>query len=134
MSKFIQLQNAIYSIFARAEWKAENIPTRPSNYIEVNPLPKYIRTNIVHSGAGVNSGSLSGLLIIDIFTPYGLGTEDAFSIADALDRYLVSKSINTADGLVQFKSSAFQGNGQDSVNSSLYRSTYTIPFNFFRSN
>lgn len=132
MGKYLDIQNDIFSIFNSTAWKAENIKTYPSNFIAVNSGNEFVRVSIIPSGVGVNLKSVSGVLIIDIFTPAGNGPKAAALIADKLDTYLVGKSLTTGIGSVtQLKSSALQLLGNDKDNSALYRSNYTIPFNYF---
>lgn len=129
--KYVALQEAVFSIFAKDEWKAEGIKTYPSNFIPVVTSDTFLRVSIIPSGSSVNQSSTSGLLMVDIFTPAGVGLTNASNILDALDRYLNRKAISTDKGLLQFNYSSAEHKGVDSVNSSLYRSLYSIPFNFF---
>lgn len=132
MGKYLNIQNDIFSIFNSTAWKAENIKTYPSNFIAVNSGNEFIRVSIIPSGSGVNLNSVSGVLIIDIFTPAGNGPKAVALIADKLDTYLVGKSLITGiNSVTQLKSSSLQLLGNDKDNSALYRSNYTIPFNYF---
>ena len=134
MGKYANLQTDIFSVFDSVEWKAENITTYPSNFIAVNPGNEFIRISIIPSDEGVNVRSVSGVMIVDIFTSAGSGPSRAGFIADTLDTYLQSKSLSTVSNIVtQFKSSNMAPSGRDKDNKSLYRSTYSIPFNYFRS-
>jgi hypothetical protein len=132
MGKFTRLQEDAFSIFNSAEWKAENIKTFPNNFITVNPGNEFIRVSIIGSGIGINLESVSGVFIIDIFTSAGNGPRQASLIADKLDQYLVGKSISGESGSVtQFSNSALDARGLDRDNPALFRSLYTIPFNYF---
>lgn len=132
MGKYTNLLNDVFSIFSSSAWIAENIKTYPSNFIAVNSGNEFIRVSIIPSGNGANLISASGVLIVDIFTAAGNGPKATTSIADKLDLYLVGKSLKTAtNGVTQLKSSSLQFLGNDKDNPALYRSSYTIPFNYF---
>lgn len=132
MGKYTGLQEDIFSVFATPEWKAEKIKTFPVNFVTVNQGNEFIRVAIVSSGAGINLSSVSGTFIVDIFTPAGNGPKQASLIADKLDQYLVGKSLSTNSGAVtQLTSSSFDVGRPDRDNPALFRSTYTIPFNYF---
>lgn len=132
MGKYEATEINVFSVFDSAEWKAEAIKTYPTNFIAVNPGNEYIRVNIIPSGKGVNLVSLSGVIIVDIFTSAGNGPRRTSTIADKLDRYLVGKSLETVNGAtLQLKNSTLALVGVDPDNTSLYRSIYTIPFNLF---
>jgi hypothetical protein len=132
MGKYSNLQADAFSIFDSAAWKAENIKTFPTNFVPVSPGNEFIRVSLLPSGNGINIRSVSGVFIIDIFTPAGNGPKRVSQIADKLDQYLVGKSMSTSAGSVtQLQNSSLQPNGIDRDNSTLYRSTYTIPFNYF---
>lgn len=132
MGKYEAAEKSIFSVFNSSIWKAENIKTYPSNFVIVNPGTEFIRINIIPSGKGINLISLSGVIIVDIFTSAGNGPRRTSTIADKLDQYLVGKSLTTDDGnCLQLKNSSLAAVGVDSDNASLYRSNYTIPFNLF---
>jgi hypothetical protein len=132
MGKYIGLQDDVFSIFNSATWKAEQIKTYPSNFVAVAAGNEFIRVSIIASGSGLNLKSVSGVLIIDIFTSAGNGPRQAFLIADKIDQYLVGKSVTTTSGYkTQFSNSSLDIRGLDRDNPSLSRSIYTIPFNYF---
>jgi len=132
MGKYENLEKDVFSIFASTLWKNENIKTFPVNFIELNPGNEFIRASVIPSGNGINLTSISGVLIIDIFTSAGNGPRRTSLIADKLDSYLVGKSVSTVSGnSTQFNKSALSYVGLDTVNSALYRATYSIPFNYF---
>jgi hypothetical protein len=132
MGKYIDLQEDIFSVFDSVAWKAESINTYPFNFIAVDPGNQFIRVNILPSDIGVNLKSISGLLLIEVFVPKGNGPKPLFAVADKLDNYLVGKSLSTHAGTVtQFQNSSVQPLGIDKENHSLYRATYSIPFNYF---
>ena len=131
MGKHSNTLSAVYSIFGLNEWVAESIKTLPSNFVGVVPGNEYIRVHIIASGKGVQRGSMSGIVNIDIFVPSGAGPNRAAAIADTLDKYLESKIKQAGSGTVQFGESTVRPLGADPANSSLYRSLYAIQFNYF---
>jgi len=132
MGKYENLEKDVFSIFGSTLWKSENIKTFPVNFIELTPGTEFVRVSVIPSGNGINLTSISGVLIIDIFTSAGNGPRRTSLIADKLDSYLVGKSVSTVSGnSTQFNKSALAYVGLDTVNSALYRATYSIPFNYF---
>jgi len=132
MGKYENLEKDVFSIFGSTSWKNENIKTFPVNFIELTPGTEFVRVSVIPSGNGINLTSISGVLIIDIFTSAGNGPRRTSLIADKLDSYLVGKSVSTVSGnSTQFNKSALAYLGLDIVNSALYRATYSIPFNYF---
>lgn len=131
MGKFAALIDSVYSVFAQDTWKAENIKTFPVNFIPVEPGKEYLRMDVIPSSVGVNLKSSSGVLMIDLFVPAGGGLKRTSEIADKLDEYLVGKQIDVAGGRLQCSRSTLSRGKVDSENPALYRSTYTINFNFF---
>ena len=132
MGTYTALETDVYSIFSSAGWLAENVKTYPSNFLAISPGNEYIKVSIIPSGRGINLKSKSGILIIDIYTPAGGGPRAASLIADKLDSYLVGKTVTTVSRTnTQFEQSSLSHLGTDRDNSSLFRSSYTIPFNYF---
>lgn len=129
--KYERLTKDIFSIFDAPLWKAEGIKTFPANFVTVNPGNEYIRVSIIPSGRGINQKSVSGIMIIDIFISAGTGPLRAGLIADKLDEYLIGKTISTGSNATQLLISSLNFSGVDSDNPSLYRASYTIPFNYF---
>ena len=131
MGKYAVVQGDIFSVFDAAGWQAENIKTYPQNHIPINPSSEWIRVSIVPSSFLSTLDSLSGQLIIDIFTSAGNGPKRPFEIADILDQYLTGKYLTTGgSGATQFLNSTMGGGALDIDNPSLYRSIYTISFNY----
>jgi hypothetical protein len=132
MGKYAQIDNNILAVFGTSRWNAENIKTYPENFIKVGTSDEFIRVSIVTSGNGVNLKSVSGILLIDIFTKVGDGPKRSSTIADKLDSHLSGKSLSAVAGtVVQFQSSTVGRGKNDIDNSALYHKTYTIPFNYF---
>jgi len=132
MGKYSNLEKDIFLLFSNPLWIAEAIKTFPSNFVTANAGTEFIRINILPKGAGINLNSTSGILLIDIFIFAGNGTKRTSLIADKLDSYLVGKSLSTETNTVtQFGNSALDYLGLDKDNPTLFRATYSIPFNFF---
>lgn len=133
MGKFTAVEDDIFSVFASSTWKNENIETQPSNYSSPQAWTKYVRVNVIQSGKGVNKVSVSGILIIDIFTPVGEGPTLATQIADKLEQHLAFKTLQTTSGgVTQFpEGGSLVPKGVDAANATLFRSSYTIPFKYF---
>ena len=131
MGKYSDNQSDIYSIFDSAPWKAENIQTWPAGY-KGDTSDQYVSVSIIPSGTGANRSSVSGILIVDIFTPAGFGPTQQNLIADKLDKHLQHKLVKTqSGGTTQFQASTLKPMGVDKVNPSLARVGYEIPFKFF---
>lgn len=130
MGKYITLQTNIFTIFGSQEWNAENVKTVPTNFTGIDFSEEFIRISIVPSNKGLNRKSVSGILIADIFTKAGDGPTRAFDLADKLDTYLQNKYFSIDPNAIQFFGSMFRTDTLDSDNPSLFRSTYSIPFNY----
>ena len=132
MGKYTSLQLDVFSVFASQAWKDEAIITVPDNVPQGAEGKDYIRVSVLASGRGINRASASGVVMVDIFTSAGRGPSAAAVIADTLDSYLANKQLATAAaGVTQFGSSSFAPKGADPANATLFRSTFTIPFNYF---
>jgi len=131
MGKYLNIDTRIFSIFGSDAWLSESVKTYPCNFIKLDSTVPYIRISIIPSGIGVNKNSVSGVLIADIFIPNGSGPKAASTIADKLDTHLINKTFEIAEGVsTQFFNSTHSLVGTDVDNSALYRTTYTIPFNY----
>jgi hypothetical protein len=131
MDRYSNISNSIFPVFGTEAWKAEKIRTFAANHIGVNTSSEYIRVSVIPNGSGSNLKSMSGVLMIDIFTKAGMGPNRFFSIADKLDSYLVGQGKRPSEGkFVQFFSSSLQPNGLDKDDPTLFRTTYSIPFNY----
>jgi len=132
MGKYAQVDSNILALFGTSKWVAENIKTYPENFIKIGTPEEFIRVSIIASGNGINLKSVSGILLIDIFTKAGDGPKRPSTIADKLDSYLSGKSLSAVSGtVVQFQSSTISRGKVDIDNSALFHKTYTIPFNYF---
>ncbi len=115
MGKYLDLQSDIFSIFASTAWTSENIKT------------------IIPSGESVNSLSVSGMLIVEIFSPANEGPKRSSEIADLVDKHFSRRTIQASGKTTQLFGSSLTPNGLDYANKSLIRSTLSFPFNHFRS-
>ena len=88
MGKYSNLLSDVNSIFAATAWTNENIKTFPDNFIKMDAGTEFIKLSVIPSGLGINVRSISGVLIIDIYTPSGNGPKRSLAIADKLDTYL----------------------------------------------
>lgn len=132
MGKYTALETDIYSVFHQVGgWPTTGIDTHPVNFVPPQPASRFIKVAILPSDDGVNINSVSGIIMIDIFTSAGNGQTDAFDIADKLDTYMVGKTFNVGSGSTQCGKSAVRPEGIDKDNPALYRTTYTIPFNYY---
>jgi hypothetical protein len=131
MGKYTNLESNVHSIFASVSWKAQGVITVPANYAGNVESDEYIRISIVSSGLGYNLHSVSGMLMIDIFTRAGEGPRRSSVIADLLDSYLVGRTISPTSGVsVQMMGSSVSQSGPDKDNPALNRAIYAIPFNY----
>lgn len=131
MGKYTALEDNVFDVFDSAEWKALSIPTFPTNFVVDDAGIPFIRVNILPASRGINLVSVSGMLMIDIFTSAGEGPNPAFDIADKLDTFLQGKNLDAGNGNTQFHSSSFGVKGPDVDDPTLFRTTYSIPFNYF---
>jgi len=131
MGKYSATQEAVFSVFSTEAWLSENIKIFPSNFTGKVENSDYLRVTILSSDTGINLTSARGLLNIEIFTVKNKGPSSSNLLADTLDAYLQGKSIKVDAGVIQFSNSSLSPDGIDRDNSDLYRTLYTIPFNFF---
>lgn len=132
MSKYEDLVTQVFSIFDSQAWKSQGIKTIPDNYLAKDTGSEFIRVSVIPSGGGLNLNSLSGVLLIAVFVSANNGPKRLFQIADKLDNFLLGKTVKTtSDHKVQFKGSSLSSGANDSDNPTLYRNTYSIPFNYF---
>lgn len=136
MGALANINSDILGVFGSAAWIAENIKTVPDDFAGTNIGSEFIRLSIIVSNSNKTNPlqSRSGQLIVDIFVPGGKGPKRPTAIAEKLDSYLVGKVLKSNvsnKGSTQFGSSSLSGMGADKDNPSLFRSTYTIPFDYF---
>ena len=132
MGKYETISRLVNSIFGTPEWALEAIPTYPPNFAIPSGTTKAIRLSIVASGSNKVSfpKSVSGQIIIDIFTSVGDGPKQGNLISDTLDRYISGKSI-TDGGTIQTSESTLVDMGDDTADKSLRRFKYSISFNYY---
>lgn len=131
MGKYSNIDSNVYSIFGLTSWIAEKIKTYPANFVAIDRPSEFIKVSIIPSGPGINLNSVSGVIIIDIYVPAGKGPQRASLIADKLDTYLSGQTLYPTNACIQLLTSSVSVNGVDKEDPSLYRTTYTIPFNYF---
>lgn len=131
MGKFTTAESDVFSVFASQAWKDTGLKTIPSNFPAPENVTQFLRVSILPSGKGVNALSVSGLIIVDIFTTADAGPKAASTIADTLEQHLARKSVRTGLGTTQFQTGSLSLRGKDSVNPLLFHSSYSIPFTFF---
>jgi hypothetical protein len=135
MGKYTSVYEDAFSVFAMPTWISEGIKVVPQNYLASGLGDEYLRVSVLTGGNLAYRNlfdSVTGQLIIDIFVASGNGPKRLAAIADTLDTYLAQKTIYTlANHSIQFGSSGMNPMGLDSANPSLYRGSYSIPFNYF---
>lgn len=131
MAKFHDAHHSIMAIFGSPKWTAEQIKTIPSNFIGGDLGAEYIRVSVITGGQGINIGSVSGQLVIDIFVPVGEAVLRAVTIADKLDQVLVGKLIQQGNASVQIMGSTLSPSGIDAANRALYKYRYVTSFNYY---
>lgn len=130
MGKFTRLLQDVFSIFGTTEWIAENIKVVPQNFVSNSEVTEYLRVSVIPSEGGVNTQSTNGLIMIDIFTPQGMGPFRASKLADTLDSYLLGKSFNVGGSTTQvLKTSNMRI--VSSKESLLCHAIYQVQFNHF---
>lgn len=129
--------DSVLLVFSDPLWLAEDIKTYPSNFTNEEALSEYIRVSVVGNGEGTPcygsyTDHFSGILLIDIFIPAGVGTRRAYTIADRLDHFLAgkTKSAPGSSGNVQFGPSTLSMHGIDRDDRDLYRAQYSLPFQY----
>lgn len=90
-------------------------------------IPPYGLVSVLASGPGVNTQSMTGVVVIDIIVVGGKGPQEAHAFADALDERLVKKSVIGA----QFFTSTLVPRGPWAKSPTLTRYEYSIGFKFF---
>jgi len=132
MGKYANLDTKIFALFGTSSWTAEGIKTFPANFVAMDAGTEFIRVSIIPAGPGINLKSVSGIVLIEIFVEANKGPKRASYIADKLDIFLSGKNLMpTTKIAIQLGSSAISPLGNDPDNPSLYRTSYTIPFNYF---
>lgn len=131
--RYVDLAKDVFSVFARDDWAAEKISIFPYHTRPSAMGVEYVTFTLLPSKPALNSRSLAGILILEIYTPVAKIPMRPLEIADELDKYLVNKSYRTGEGTTQFMTSAIEDRGSaiDAENSGLCRTLYSIPFNHF---
>jgi len=134
MGKYSNLTSDIFSVFSSSEWQSTGYKTIPADFVGKDLGDQFLRISVLSSGRQPANSlkSVSGMLMIEIFVPAGLGPSKVNQIADKLDEFLAGKTLQTSlGGTTQLSASTLSGGGPDTANSSLYRIIYSISFNYF---
>jgi len=133
MGKFTNIMTDVFSIFGSPEWADEKLKTVPSNFSTEDLGNEFLRISIQLGDSPVNVSSMSGMLIVDIFSAFGVGPPRVTAIADILDAYLLrGVSFSYASGsTTQFLTSSFAIIGQDKDNPVLIQAQYVANFNHY---
>jgi hypothetical protein len=131
MGKFTAVTKDVFSVFASPEWLAENIKTYPRDFVQGGLSSEFIRVSVLTPSEGVNTKSVNGVMLVEIFTEAGKGPNRANVIADALDKHFSKKTLKTGSGMTQLFDSVLTYNGLDADNSALVKSTFSIQFKYF---
>lgn len=126
MGKYELAEQAVFNVFDSTEWKDKEITSVPSGHDGPLTAP-YIRIKVIPSGQSLNAKSISGLVMIEIFTAWGEGPRPSTRIADILDEFLQYKSFPQ----IQLFLSACTGFEQDVDKNDLGRAIYSVPFSHF---
>ena len=128
MSKFQKASDAILGLFA-APW---SIPTVPQNFTGAPTSVPYLRVSPLFEASEVNSESLRGVLMVEIFVSRGDGPQQAMIAADALNDLLNTKEIQLTDNaVIQTGRCSLSPLRPDPDSKILSRAVYSIPFNYF---
>lgn len=131
MSKFQTISKQIYAVFASKSWTDTNIKMLPENYVSGKNNGEFARLSVIPGGRSLNLKSASGILIIDVFVVSGNGPQRSLVVADKLDELFCGKSFTNPQGRLQFSAGTLSKGTPDIDNSSLYRISYSVTFNFF---
>jgi hypothetical protein len=126
VGKLVAAVDDIFSFFGSFVWSSENIATFPQNFVNTSGLNEFVRLNVILAPLPINRGSASGMLKVEIFTEAGQSIDRPVEIADRLNTHLENKFV----GQCQFTGSSLTNIGLDE-NPALFKSIYTINFNFF---
>ena len=129
MTLYEKINRSILAIFGGTEWTSNGVKTVPENFVlNDDALDEFVRLHVIVSGYGPNIVSKSGMLMVDIFTPAGIGPSRPFVIAGLLDSVLASKSFSMDGITTQFRQSSVANAGRDTANTALNLAQYSLPF------
>lgn len=132
MAKFLEIQTNIFNVFGSLAWRIKGIEAYPREF-EIVELTSdssaAIRVSILMEGKGVNLVSVSGVVIIEIYSHTAAGPKIIATTSDTLDAFLVGKQFSITEGIVtQFFSSSLGISRKDAVNPRLSVTLYSINF------
>ena len=131
MSKFKRVQDAVYSRLDSAAWKDVAVATYPRDFF-IKAVPReYVRVSILSNGPSLNLHSVSGMLMLEIFTDRDAGPTRAVEIADSLTLIFSKKTVSDGNFVTQFMDSSLTPNGPDKDTNRLTKQTLSVPFNHF---
>ena len=120
----------IETAFGSTTWTANNIDTRPDNYLGAGGsnseyvVIKFMPSNSSLSAYGVQK-KYEGLVAVKMFTKAGEGQGRVMAIANLIDILLEHKTLTNGTKL---GSSYLNVEGLDPQNKALYSASYIIPF------
>jgi hypothetical protein len=129
VGKYVATETRLNELFGSSPWLAEGVPAFPANFEPEDGFPsKYCQFSVVASEDGIPGyarfDNVSGVIMIEIYTPAGSGPRDASEIADKLDKHLQAKTF----GETQFFKSSCGAVRRDVANPTLSRAIYQVPF------
>lgn len=124
MGKYSSAQTDIFNLLNQLK---SDVRVFPNNFKGEKGDPPFVRVTIVPSGPPLNASSLSGVLLVEIFTAWGEGPDSSTNIADKLDKHLQYKSV----GQTQLFNSSMDRQERDKDNQALSRTIYSLPFSHF---
>jgi len=130
MSSYSQIIEDLDAVFATSEWTSNDIASYPSNMAPTGTKPsEYVVLEVLPSqDLSIQYGSVnqvSGLIIIQIYTPVNTGPRRIYEISDLLDNVLQKQQLG--EGL-QTNASALDPKGNDPDDPTLYRADYVLRF------
>jgi len=129
MNRFEEITHDIHLLFGSQAWQDNAIKTLPSNFVD-ETTNEYIRIGVVINTLQ-NTNNAHGVINIEIFVPSGSSLKRTMQIADMLNLLLGRKLHNLSKGSIQFGLGSLGTGARCPDAASLYRTLYTIPFNFY---
>jgi len=123
--KFSKAFDNLSTLFVNSGLAVWPVGVRPESRPEV-----YGELSFILSDNGVNSASVAGSVIVDIYIQDGVGPRAAYVFGDSLDDYLLRKS----HGGTQFFSSTLVPRGPSPTNSTRSIYEYSVTFKHFGAN
>ena len=137
MSKFVEQQAAIESVFGSTGWTSGAVGTikvLPSNFQGRISDTEFLRLEILPSKPRNAYGEFgsTGQVIVQVYTQGNTGLSRTMQIADALDESLQTTIIKTSNGSVQLGVSSLAVIGiEDDDSKGYFRADYNISYNYY---